>query len=208
MYYRRHRRSHKRHAKKHVFGKRATRAIKAISQRPVETKWFIHTEDMAPLLNISYGNSAVFAYNILDTIPRADSVGVPSRSEVLGQQFELRGFSVRWLLYYPADGSGGVGEVLKARISIVDFTDYVSVDTFTSIGPSSFPFEDEDGNTNATMQRFDKDRVNVLGCKKFSLSQGGQTGLLSEGKMWVPKRKHCVIQGAEGGVFLGTLSAN
>lgn len=98
-------------------------------------------------------------------------------------------------------GLAGLGEVLKARISIVDFTDYVSVDTFTSIGPSSFPFEDEDGNTNATMQRFDKDRVNVLGCKKFSLSQGGQTGLLSEGKMWVPKRKHCVIQGAEGGVF-------
>lgn len=201
MYYRRHRRSfRRRHARKRVFGKKATRAIQAIAAKREETKWYINTQDISGLPASAGGtNSYAALFNIFDSVPRADSTGVSSRSEVLGQEADLRGFSVKWLMYYPA---GDIIRLCKMRISLVESTVYAATSgQWVDLTTTGFPFEDEDGNTNATLQRFDMDRVKVLKSKKFTLAAAGKASLLHEGKIWVPKRKKVVAQAQEGGIF-------
>lgn len=197
-----HAKKHHRRHRKRVFGKRATRAIQAIAGRQEETKWSITTNDVASIVAAGTlgANSFVLAYNIFDSVPRADSTGVSSRSEVLGQEAILKGISVRWLTFYPAND---VIRIAQMRISIVESTVYQAYGgAWVSVGPSSFFFEDEDGNTNATMQRFDMDRVKVLASKKFAVQAGtGRQGLMNEGKLWVRKNKKIVAKAREGGTF-------
>lgn len=208
MYYRRHRRSfRRRYARKHVFGKKATRAIKAISQKPAETKWSVHDVNLGNETAVGpfawSGDSHVIAHNIWGNVYRADSVGVRSRSEVLGQSCMARGFSLRWAIYYPAEGTG-VGQLfhlLRVRISVVKVADYFPFNLaseWDNLSPGSLFFDDEDSDASPpTLVRFNMDAVKVMKTRTFTLSSGGQKQFLSEGKMWVPMRAKITAADAE-----------
>lgn len=197
MYYRRHRRSYRRrhNAKRHVFGKKAVRAIKAISQRPVETKFYekvsgLGSNPVGPA--IWSGNSAYMGHNLWANVPRADSAGTHSRTEVIGQSAQARGFSIKWLMYYPAVGAA-LQHVFRVRISVVKATDFFDFDNYDQWGAVSgtavFWDQEDDGSYGpATFQRFNQDAVKVIKSRSFTLSGGGQTNWMSEGKMWVPLR--------------------
>lgn len=197
MYYRRYRKSfrRRRNARKHVFGKKAVRAIKAISQRPVETKFYEHNSGLASNAvgpGIWSGASAYMGHNLWYNVPRADSAGTHSRTEVIGQSAMARGFSIKWLIYYPAVG-GTLQHVFKVRISVIKATDFFPFDTFDQWGAVSGTavfWDQEDGGATgpATFQRFNQDAVKVMKSRTFTLSGGGQTNWVNEGKMWVPLR--------------------
>lgn len=204
MYYRRHRRSFRRRyaRKKTVFGKRATRAIKAISQRPVETKWYAYNvelsgSDVGPVGWV--GTEADILHNIWQFVPRADSALTRSRSEVLGQECQGRGYSLRWAINYPAGEVPSV--VARCRITVFSMAAYYDTDLsgqFTDSVPAGV-YEDEAVGAPplATLRRFNRDRVKVLASRSHTFSIGGQSNLLWEGKLWVPMRRKIVAADPE-----------
>lgn len=211
MYYRHSSYYKRRHAKKHghkkVFGKRATRAIKAISQQPVETKWYafnveLSGSDVGPVGWV--GTEAQIIHNIWQFVPRADSTSTRSRSEVLGQECQGRGYSLRWAIYYPAGET--VSVVARCRLSVISMANYYDTalsGQFTDSVPASI-WEDEAVGAPplTTLRRFNKDRVNVHATKSHTFSVGGQSNLLWEGKMWVPMRRKIIAAAPES--VLGT----
>lgn len=184
-------RNHRR--KKNAFSKRQVRAIKSISQKPVETK---HSTNSRSILNgtvsasiFSGGrtNAAVYL-NVFDSVYRADSVGVSSRSEVIGQEFQLRGIKLKYMIY-SATGP------MKVRISLVswDHYDNTGQDWNNLAGTSVFYNQEDQGNTMVVYQSFNTDAVKVHKSKSFTISGGGQSNLMRTGSLWVPMRRKCVM---------------
>lgn len=191
------RRHGKRHQKRRVFGKKAVRAIKAIAQRPVETKWSIWSNSVfnAAYSPSQFGSSYNTAahINIFDTVYRADSVATRSRSEVMGQEFQLRGISVKWMLWT------AVTHPIRYRLSLISFDTYFSTGAgFNTLSTAAEFFEDEDnGNLLATFQRFNTDKVRVVWSRQLKAQPNGATATLVEGKGWIPIRRKCVVAEAE-----------
>jgi len=201
----------RRHARK-LFGKKAVRAIKAIAQKPVETKWFQIDNNISasPVGPVAWsGNSAIIGHNIWNNVPRADSIATRSRSEMIGQECMARGFSIKWAIFYPGIVlDGDLWPMLKVRVSVLKCADYFpfnSASGWEIISPTAQFWDDEDGNNSPpTMVRFNTDVVKVLKVKTFTLSPGGQRGMLSEGKMWVPFRNKITAADPEPVVGTGS----
>lgn len=156
------------YAKRKVFGKRATRAIKAISQRPVETKWQIWNSDLLVDIPISswpaVASQSVFIRNVLQTIPRSNNATWESRSEVIGQEFILRGIKIKGIFSYTDSLTASNPQALRIRVSLVQLTDYIDQSTFGPYSTAGDVFEDDD-SMPVTVKKFNMDRVKVLKSK-------------------------------------------
>lgn len=209
------RRSYRRRTpyKRHVFGKKATRAIKAISQRPVETKHYIWCDDL--LADIppatwpsSPGVAYVFYRNVLDPIPRSNSVGNATRSEVVGQKFILRGISIKWAMNYfePIAGvpSGQAPQSIRVRVTLLAATEYFNQPPFGTYSATGPFFENEDTNI-ATVKEFNMDKVKIIKSRTFTLSAGTGRQTMT-GKIWAPIHRIVTIDGDEGTVTNSTVN--
>lgn len=204
----------RRHARK-LFGKKAVRAIKKIAQKPVETKYYhldINVATNATVGPLTWtGSNVILGHNIWNNVPRADSTSVRSRSEMIGQECQGRGFSLKWAIYYPAVRSpedSTIDETLRVRVSVVKAADYFPFNAssgWEKVSSTASFFDDEDTNVSPpTLVRFNTDFCTVMKSKSFTLNPYGQKGLLSRGKMWVPIKKR--IQAADPEPTTGTSS--
>lgn len=219
-------RFHRRHGrkKKHVFSKRAEKAIKRIAQEPVETKWHIDTEDLAtryiPSTYVAGQQSRLWVHNVFQFLPKDRTGGLPTpdpRDTVIGNEFRATGVSVKWRFAYPAPFIGGVTagtqHLMRVRITMFKMVDYSSTapsagspfqgSTWVNTTPTFYAEEDSD--QTPTFFRFDMDKVTVMKSKSFTLSSGGQRSFLAEGKMWVPFQKKMVIWDSESSTSVNRL---
>lgn len=199
------RRRHARHTShRHVFGKKAVRAIKAIAAKPQETKWSLVTDDVTEdwpvsswVPNGANNSSIAFVRNIFWDVNSSDSLGVPSRSEVEGQFFNSRGISVKFLLHYPTND---LVHILRWRVTVFSTTEYPTTwtDTWQPVNSTdTLIWNPDDSSPDATFRRFNHDKMNVLKSMSGTLSLGGQQNSLVEKKMWIPLRRKMVVRERE-----------
>lgn len=190
------RRSRRYSKKRKVFGRKAVRAIQKIASKPVETKWSINYQSLFnPVFTPSTwptGGAAEYI-NIFDTVYRGPSPGIPSRSEVIGQKFQLRGISLRYLI------AGPYARCTRVRVSVIQRVLYDNTGGSWIGASSGSPIwePDDDGNIIATFQRFNMDQVKVLKSKTYTLNSGGNADPVREIKMWVPIRRMCTMRDEE-----------
>lgn len=203
----RRRRTHRR--RRHVFGKKAVRAIKAISQRPVETKWHLFNSDLLidpPLASwpAGTGTGSGFAVmrNILDPIPRSNNTLSESRNEVVGQEFQLRGISVRGMIGWDPSTSGGIPSTMRVRISIVQSQDYINQPIFAPYSGSGAFYED-DGTLPITDKKFNMDKIKILKTKTFHVGGEARSSIVAF-KLWLKLRRKVVCFDDEGSGVTGT----
>lgn len=204
------RRRHATHRRRHVFGKRAVKAIQRIAQKPVETKWFIDPEDLAiiysPNAYIVGQKSVAWIKNIWQDVPRENGLAGDPHAKVVGQEFMARGVSVDYAFAYPASlapDPGASSHIMKVRITLISMapyrdtqptglpfsgSDYTLLDVtgrlITPGQPTLEIWEEDDANASATFRRYNTDLVTVIESRQFTLSAGGQSGLFHEGRMW------------------------
>lgn len=206
MAYRRRRTIRRRRARRPVFGKRATRAIVAISQRPVETKTFTISADFDTFLSgagYTSGSSYAIRGNIFGPIPRADTAGVQSEHEVIGNEFMSRGF--RWNL----DLFSGSPGILRVRFTCYSYNTYVpGLPLFNPVANTDdvldpeFPVQ----NLTATEYRWNPQRVNILKQRTWTLGGGGSQGYAANLKVWVPIKGRKISAQEEGTVLATTIN--
>lgn len=195
------------YAKRKVFGKRATRAIKAISQRPVETKWYIYDSDvLSDIPPVAWPNTPLAGFvvyrNIFDPVPRTNNVGSESRSEVIGQKFNCRGISVKGLVSWGAAGDV-LGAAMRVRVSIIKTVSYFNVPNMAVLSSGSDFFEDDDPMA-VTVKRFNMDRVKVLKSQTFTMTVDA-TNTMKEFKMYYKCRNTMTCYSDEGTVTSTTV---
>lgn len=189
---RRHRRTRKR--TRHVFGKKAVRAIKKIASKEVETKWHILNSDLlVDIPPVSWstsggvGSGMAFIRNLFQYIPRTNNAGSESRSEVVGSEFRVVGIRLSGLVgWRPVTSTGFIGE-MRVRITVLRVTEYYDQGYFGLYSGAGNWFEDDD-SLPITYRRFNMDRVHILKSKVLTL--GGQNGQpIRSWKMWLPMRR-------------------
>lgn len=192
------RRTHRR--RRHVFGKKATRAIKAISQRPVETKWYIWNSDvLTDIPPVTWpntpGNDFAIFRNIFQVLPRTNNASSESRSEVIGQKFSARGVSIRGFIAWSGPTSLSTG-TMRVRISVVRTPQYFDQGVFGILSGASYFYEDDD-TLPFTLKKYNMDRVHVVKSKVVTLgppvSQSPRVF-----KMWVPIKRMLTCTDDEG----------
>lgn len=197
----------RRNARK-IFGKKAVRAIKAISQKPVETKWYPYNSDVLQDLTpavwpASFGANSGYAFyrNIFNPIPRTNNPTAQSRMEVIGQQFMCRGVSVKLQVVrnYP---DGAEFDQMRVRVTVLAFSDYINQSSFAPLTLASDFFEN-DSTLLATARPFNMDHVHVLKSRTFTL--GVFNGMEKVVKMWVPLKKKMNVYFDEGTVSSNTV---
>lgn len=205
MAYRR-RRTIRRRARRPVFGKRAQRAIVAISQRPVETKTStISTSFDTFLTGAGFTSGTVFAArgNIFAPIARADTTSTQSEHEVIGNEFMARGF--RWNLDLYSNVAGQV----KVRFTCYSYTSYTPglplfnpVNNTDDVLDPEFPVQ----NLTPTEYRYNPQRVNILKQKTWLLGGGGSVGFIANLKCWVPIKGKKITAEEEGTILATTIN--
>lgn len=196
----------RRRSKRPVFGKRATRAIMAISQRPVETKTSTISADFDTFLTgagYTGGSSYAIRGNIFAPMARADTSGVQSEHEVIGNEFMARGF--RWNLDLYANAPG----VFKVRFTCYSYTSYTPglplfnpVTNTDDVLDPEFPVQ----NLTPTEFRYNPQRVNILKRKTWVFGQGGSAGFIANMKVWVPIKGRKISAEEEGAVLATTIN--
>lgn len=167
--------------RKHVFGKKAERAIKAISQKPVETKRYYHTLNL--LAGASYGAQFERAYNLFSEIPRLlNQVAPDSSTAVMGNKFETKGVKIKLFLSAFPQAPDSVW-----RITVLSSSEaYVTTAGYVTSWPTNwidFGSTDPDGliTTTATQFMYNSQIVKILKQKVFMLRQGNPVGAVNTG---------------------------
>lgn len=193
------------YAKRKIFGKKATRAIKAISQRPVETKWHIYNSAIlvdVPAVSWPSAPGSQFAVykNVFQTIPRSNQVGTESAHEVIGQKFNVRGISLA--CYVAWRGNGSIPSTMRVRMTLLKSSTFYDVSQFQPLSTSS-AFHEDDDTMPMTVKGFNTSRVTVLKSRSFTV--GPQSALGSKVvKLWYPMRKTLTCYDDEGAGVLTT----
>jgi len=189
-----------RHRRRHVFGKKATRAIKAISQKPVETKWYIFNSDvLVDVPPVSWpstaGNEFAVYRNIMEVIPRSNNVGTESRSEVVGQKFNMRGVSIKGFIAWVA-GATANAQQMRIRMTVLRSTVFYDVPQFGVLSAGSAFYEDDD-NLPLTAKSYDTDRIHIIKSKIITLGPPVNSSPRVF-NMWVPMRNTLTCWDDEG----------
>lgn len=201
----------RRNARKHVFSKRAEKAIQRIAQKPVETKSRIYSEDLATLTRTNLWNGLsgyAYVHNLLNSLPKNSISSSDQEDSVIGHSCQLRGVSIKWRIAYPAPFTTGVtapgSHMLKVRLTVFShpwFSDTVVAPsryedmvsgTFlspTPTGTTIIRVREEDSESAPTFWRYNTEEITVHKSRSFTLSGGGQRNFMNEGKMWVPLRR-------------------
>nr|QTZ83210.1 MAG: capsid protein [Emberiza rustica CRESS-DNA-virus sp.] len=191
MAFNRRRTIRRRRARRPVFGKRATKAIVAISQRPVETKkWPRSYAWGATILLSGYtaGSSMAMRSNIFRELPRADSTLTKTENEVIGNELMARGFWIKVNLQ-GAVVPGGNHYGVQIRLTVYSIADRLpdAAPLIEGVAASDPIFDQDFGQTQLTMRPFNMQNIRVLKSKRWDAQyQGNSDNFTSERKMWVP----------------------
>nr|QQL09568.1 capsid protein [Marmot associated feces virus 2] len=206
MAYRRKRTMGRRRSRRPVFGKKATKAIMAISQRPVETKTYTISADFDTFMagaGYTGGNNYAIRGNIFAPIARADTPLIQSEHEVIGNELMARGF--RWNL----DLYSNVAGVFKVRFTCYSYTSFTPglplfnpVSNTDDVLDPEFPVQ----NLIATEFRYNPQRVNILKQKTWVFGAGGSSGFIGNMKVWVPIKGKKISAEEEGTVLSTTFN--
>lgn len=184
-----HRKTHKRAHRRHPFSKRQEKAIQRMVLQPSET----HRLVLSRGFNSNWtpaqfsGNQTAAYRNIMAGIPRGNENIAPQSEAVQGDKFILKGVKVQWSLYYPRTTS-----TLCVRVSIIQSDAYLGSPTSSTpvaqfavaTGDNNNFWEENDGSTQMTFQKFNIERITVLKSEKFYMTNGAGTGMFREGSMW------------------------
>lgn len=193
MAFHRRRTFRRRRARRPIFGKRAAKAIMAISQKPVETKCFTRSLNYSTYLNtngyVAPADSFAIRSNIFSGIPRADSVSVKTENEVIGNELMARGFWIRVNLnaaVSPTAGHYGT----QFRLTVYSIADQRLTAPYNEVVSASDSVFDSDFVQAALTQKpFNMQYVNVLKSHRWEARfDGNEDNFQSEHRMWVPIR--------------------
>lgn len=192
--------AYKRHPKRKAhhyrpISKHMVRAIKAISAGPIETKSYKTNYSLGAYLSgagYASGPEAGFRVNILSDIPIADNVGNKTESEVIGDEFLLRGF--RWQIHMFQSNVTALAPDIQFRFTV--YTDNAYGGGTASLPPASSVF-DQDLDTTATWATWNPQTVKILYQRKFRLTHVSQTTQLLDKKFYVKLRRKIKKQGEE-----------
>lgn len=181
----------RRHSRRPIFGKKATRAIMAISQKPVETKkWPRSYAWQTTLVNSGYVSGATWAYrsNIFREIPRADTALTKTENEVIGNELMARGFWIKVFIQSSA-GSGTTHSGVQIRLTVYSVADRYpsSAPLIEGVSTSDAVFDQDFTQSILTMRSFNTQNIRVLKSMRWDAQfQGNSDNFTSEKKMWVP----------------------
>lgn len=177
----------------------------AISQRPVETKTSVISTDFDTFLtNAGYTGGSLYAVrgNVFSQMARADTVSTQSEHEVIGNEFQSRGF--KWNLDLYA-ATAGVFKVRFTCYSYNEFTPglpiYNPVNNTDPVLDPEFPVQ----NLTPTEYRYNPQRINILKQKTWTFGAGGSTGFVANMKVWVPITGRKISREEEGAVLATTI---
>lgn len=210
MAFRRRRTYRRRRARRPVFGKRATKAIMAISQRPVETKSYTYSASYSAFL-LSAGYVApldnfTIRSNIFSPIPHADSALTKTEKEVIGNELMARGFWIRVSLasaVSPTAGHYGV----QFRLTVYSIADVeVTAPLYEVVGLGDPVFDQDFGNAYVTDRPFNNQYINVLKSHRWEARfDGNEDNYTTEHKLWVPITGRKIGRGEESTTVSSTL---
>lgn len=208
-YYRR-RRNHQWRSRRPVFGKKATRAIMAIAQKPVETKAWPYSVSWFNLLNsngyVAGTDNWAVRSNIFSEIPRADSTLTKSEQEVIGNEIDARGF---WIFLQLASAvAPGTGHyAFQFRLTVYSIADVnATAPTIETVPSSDIIYDADFFATQVTTQRFNTQAINVLKSHRWEARyDGNEDNFNMEHRMYVPITGRKIGRGEEGIVSSSTL---
>lgn len=175
--------------KKRAFSKKQVKAIKAISQVPVETKHFPYTSTFAALLNAGgyiNGPSGIVFNNIYSTIPRADNTLTRDEYTFDGNEIQSRGFRFE-LNAYTVAATPGASLDVQFRFTVFSMAAFFS--GIAGIGPSDPAFFDTDHDTTPTWSKWNTQNVTIHLQKTFRIDNNGNLNGLVRRKFYVPLRR-------------------
>lgn len=175
--------------KRRAFTKKQARAIKAISQIPVETKHFPQTTSYTALLNAAgyiSGPSNILIQNIYSPIPRADNTLTRDEYTFDGNEIMSRGF--RWEFNaYTVAATAGASLDVQFRYTVFS----ASAVTFGTIGPSPADpvYFDTDHDTTPTWSKWNTQNVTIHLQKIFRIDNNGNLNGMVRRKFYTPLRR-------------------
>lgn len=178
---------HKRHYK--PLSKHMVRAIKAIAQKPVETKDNPYNQTISTYLTSAgfvSGAQASIRHNIYSDIPREGSTVAREEHEFEGTSIQSRG--LRWLINMwvsSVEVPGGLFDV-QFRFTVYSENDYFG--NITGPGPANDIF-DQEQETTATWATWNPQKVKIHFQRKFRLNNDGNRNALLSKKFYVPLRR-------------------
>lgn len=178
--------------------KHMVRAIKAISQVPVETKHFPLTATIQSYLNTAAYSSGPFAVirgNIFSDIPRLKNTGVKTENSFVGNQIQARGLRW-WIELYPSTATNA--PPLQMRFTVYRDNRYFASTTGVGIGDRIF---DQDHVTTPTWSTWNQQDVKVMFQRRFTLKRSTSDPGMVKRKFWIPIRKKVESQDEESLVF-------
>lgn len=187
--------------RRHVFGKRKERAIRAIAMGPVETKRYYQSS--LTFVGDTANNDFGALYNIFQRVPK----GMVQDSEhaVIANKFDARGVKI-WI-----QSLNSTNDEYICRVTVLSLNDYYFTPsgTGTQILANNGGFYEQDVTMPQVRRRFNTQRVKVLASKQFSLKKmfPEQTAEESFHEMWVPIKgiKTSETEEPAGGTTVGEL---
>jgi len=166
--------------------KHMVRAIKAISQIPVETKSYPQTNNFGTWLSLTgytSGVSHIMRANVFSDVPRAKNSITKSETSFIGDSFNARGF--RWSMHAYVGGSALKADT-QFRFSVYKENGYASGPTTLLSGNYIF---DQDQNTTPTWLFWNPQVATIIYRRTFTLHQNGQLNKMLNKKFYIPLRK-------------------
>jgi len=179
------------------------RAIKAISQKPVETKAFPYSDNFSSFLtNSGYvsGSSHIIRQNIYSEIPRLKNSATVTEQSFIGNDIQSRG--LRWEIHAYA-GSAGATPDCAFRFTVLHIPGYAA--GTSGILPSGPDF-DQDYTNVPTWSRWNMQTVKVIFQRRFRMGESSTDPGHLMRKFYVPLRRKVTAIGEES-IVLNTLMA-
>lgn len=175
-----------RRRKRHVFSKRAEKAIVRLATKPVETKRFTtYTNFGSLVLQAGYvsGPTAAIRYNILADIPRLRNALTKTEGSFLGNEMHLRG--LRW----ECSGLYVITSVARPDV-MVRLTVYKENNFYPSTsgpGPTSDIF-DQNFNTTPTLSTWNMQVAQIMFRRTWKIGQASIGQSIVTKKFYIPLR--------------------
>lgn len=190
--------------------RRFERRVLAIAQKPVETKSFPRIYDLPFTVdNSGYAVGPQWAIRgmVFREIPRADSTLTKSEHEVIGNEFQARGF---WIsVNVLSDVTINPNKLgLDCRLTVYSIADVEQgIPIIQSVLGNDYVFDPDYGVSNyMTAKPFNMQVLNILKSVKFSMNFNGSNGNVSrEKRLWVPIRGRKICRDEEPTITNGTV---